>query len=171
MNPLYRATAERSEGWWAIGTAVSGDRTVWTQSRRLDLAQEVAAESVSMALDIPIADISVRVEPVLSPDLAAEIRNVHELGADAARAQEAHAKANRALATRLVDEGYSVRDAGVLMQISAQRVSQLVAEARKDAPMPATESYSGEFYDVRTKTKRTFKGVRSEAPGALTPLK
>lgn len=170
MNSLYRATAERSEGWWAIGTAVSGDRTVWTQSRRLDLASEVAAESVAMALDIPTAEISVMVEPVLKPDLAAEIHHVHELGADAARAQEAHAKANRSLASRLVDEGYSVRDAGVLMHISPQRVSQLVTEARKDASASAAETYTGEAYDVRTKTKRTIKTIRSEAPGALAPL-
>ena len=57
----YRAVATRSGGWWAL--EVPDHPGVFTQARRLDQAQRMVADALSVWLDTTVAAEQVDVEP------------------------------------------------------------------------------------------------------------
>lgn len=125
MDVTARAT--RSGRWWAIEVPeVEGARS---QARRLDQVAEMAAEAVATMLDIEPGDVTVTdVAPVL--DGFAEVHRATEAARIAREAQlEATKRAGQAVRT-LLDSGMSMRDVGVLMGITHQRVWQI---AHRDA--------------------------------------
>lgn len=62
----YRFTAERSHQWWAI---ISPDVTgAATQARRLDQAEPMAREVISLLLEVPEDDIDIDLEVILDDD-------------------------------------------------------------------------------------------------------
>lgn len=124
----YEVIAERSEGWWALSVpALPG---VHSQSKRLggsNGAEEMARDAIGLFLGVDPDTVDVILRPHLSPELDEEAKRVRAIRESAqlaeARAQEAAAE----LAWQLTTAGVTVRDAGVLMGVSPQRISQLTA--------------------------------------------
>ena len=120
---LYTARAQRADGWWAI--SVAGLPGAHTQARRLDQAQKVARELISMILDVPADSFDVQVVADLEEPAKAAMDQLDQAKANYEKAQEAVAIAQREVAAELMTQGLTVRDAGEVMGISFQRVSQL----------------------------------------------
>lgn len=121
----YEALAKREAAWWAVTVpALPG---VFTQGRTWEQAHDMARDAIASMLDVDPADVSVELSPVL-PDhgeRAIEALAAAREGKRAAAAAEARAMLDAI--TRLRQAGVSVRDAGAILGISYQRVSQLSA--------------------------------------------
>lgn len=117
------AVARRDGRWWAI--SVPEVEGAFTQTRRLDQVPDMVADAVGMLLEIDPATVEVTVEPHTDRDsLVAEAREAREAADQAANIASA---AMRKAARELLDDGLTVRDAGRLLEVSPQRISQLVA--------------------------------------------
>jgi predicted RNase H-like HicB family nuclease len=117
----YTAVCRRAGDWWA--TSVPEIKGVHTQARRLDQVEAMARDAIALFLDVTPDTLAIEVRPEV-PTEAAEAVAARE----AAREAEARAdKLTRSAAAALLAKGYTVRDAGALLDISPQRVSQLTA--------------------------------------------
>ena len=126
----YVARCRRVDGWWAVevydeqGSRVKGAHT---QARRLDQVEGLVREVVSLLLDLPEAMIEVRLDPELRADLKQEVERARALRDEADRAQREAADAVAKAANDLVrEERLTVRDAGRILDLSHQRIDQLV---------------------------------------------
>ena len=117
--------AHREGAWWALSINVD-QREIWTQCKRLDQAEAVAREALTMAgvrtrgvdLDLQVeldAETNSIVEATLSASLAA------------AKAQTIASEQSRSTVRALRDQGFTVRDCAQMLGLSAARVSQLLA--------------------------------------------
>jgi hypothetical protein len=128
----YTATADRSGDWWAI--TVEGVPFAHTQTRRLD---QVDAMVRDLLIDLEIEDeadrnaFTVVIEPADAEvhDLVAKVHDARQAAQEAAIAAAA---ATSYVIVEMREEGYSVRDVGVLLGMSYQRVAQITAATRKD---------------------------------------
>ena len=126
---IIDVTASRSQGWWAIHANVPG-ASVWTQARRLDQVEATAREAISLALDTAQDSFELSIAPVVPEGIRHEVELARNTARLAAIAQTIATTLNQHAAVSLTAEGYTVRDAGYLMNLSSQRISQLVAEQR-----------------------------------------
>ena len=122
---ICRAT--RVDGWWAI--SVGGLPGAHTQARRLDEAEAAARDMLSLLFDRTPDSFDVTVSAELSReerdalDRIAEARERYEV------AKSEVAIAQRSALSLLVDqEGLTIRDAGVIMSVSYQRIAQLTGQ-------------------------------------------
>ncbi|MGH3562484.1 MAG: hypothetical protein ACRDTN_11960 [Mycobacterium sp.] len=124
------AKATRSGQWWAV--EVPEVEGAFTQARRLDQVPAMVADAVHLLTGVPVGEIEVEVGDVDlgDPQVLAEAREARERVAAAARSQEDAARASRRAVARLRARGLSVRDVGVILDVSPQRVSQLAAASR-----------------------------------------
>jgi predicted RNase H-like HicB family nuclease len=117
---------ERSGRWWAIHIPSIGG--LFSQTRRLDQVEAMATEAIALLLDIDeagIGPLEVRISPPAEVrDLLAELE---ERGEATRLARTEEAALRRRVAERLIASGLSTRDAGALMGVSHQRVSQILA--------------------------------------------
>lgn len=124
----YRVTARRVGEWWAL--EVPDLPGVFSQAKRLERADEAAREAIAVMLGIEPSGVQVHVEPILSDEEKAAV-------AAAAKAQEAARAAaeveRRAMqkAAAVLTKDLSQRDAGRVLGVSFQRVSQLLQGAQK----------------------------------------
>ncbi|WP_191564910.1 hypothetical protein [Janibacter melonis] len=117
------AKVTRSGGWWAI--EVPEVRGVFTQAKRLDQVAETVADAVAVMEDVDPASVEVAIEPALSENTRVDISEAQRLSKAAeAAVSNASAQMRRAVAGALA-EGLTVRDVGILLDLSPQRVSQL----------------------------------------------
>lgn len=117
----YSVICRRVGNWWAI--SVPELKGVHTQARRLDQVATMAQEAIALLLDIEPAAVSVEVRPEL-PGTVSVALNARRAARDAdEKADQATATAVRAL----LRDGYTVRDAGALLGLSPQRISQIAA--------------------------------------------
>lgn len=131
-RPTYTVRCVRSGDWWAI--TVPQIPGVHTQARRLDQAEAMARDAVALLTDRPAASFDLVVTPELPGDLAAEVDAARELRETAERAQREATAAARAVAARLVDhQRLSFRDAGRILGLSHQRISQLLGDTQHPA--------------------------------------
>jgi len=120
----YRFTAERSHQWWAI---ISPDVTgAATQARRLDQAEPMAREVISLLLEVPEDDIDIDLEVILDDDGQAALAMATEARHAAEQAATAAQQAAQTAARTLHDQGMPLRDVGRIMGVSHQRVHQLL---------------------------------------------
>jgi predicted RNase H-like HicB family nuclease len=125
VRPNYDAFAARRGRWWAVEVpAVPG---LHPQARRLDQVEAVAREAIATALDLQEQSFDVAVEPQLAS--LGDLGTIVEAALKAREAAEV-AQAKAAAATRnavhaLRSAGYSSRDAGMLLGVSNQRISQI----------------------------------------------
>lgn len=117
------AMAQRTGSWWAI--EVPEYPGVFTQARRLDLVPAMVRDAVAAMTGIDSSDIVVQVVPLV-PDMDEVVRDAREAKAAAEVAQAAASEKLRSAARRLVERDLTVRDAGELLGVSPQRISQLV---------------------------------------------
>lgn len=139
----YTAVCRRVGDWWAID--IPEIRGVHTQTRRLEQAAAMAKDAIALMLNVPADSFTVTIEPHL--DEAAE-RTVAAATEAAQRARQAVEEAGRlqreAAATLLTKYRLTVRDAGLLLHVSPQRVSQLARKGPASMPTrthrPATSN-------------------------------
>jgi hypothetical protein len=123
---VYEVAAERDGSRWFL--RVGELPGVFSQVRRLDQADGMARDAIASFLDIPPDGFDVSVTVVLPTDLQLDVAGVIDLRGVIDRTEREYAERTRRLATRLVQgEGLTVREAGRVLGLSYQRVSQLVA--------------------------------------------
>ena len=125
---VYEVAAERDGSRWFL--RVDELPGVFSQVRRLDQADGMARDAIAAFLEIPADSFDVAVTAMLPSDLQRDVAGVIDLRGVIDRTEREYAERTRRLATRLVrGEGMTVREAGCVLGLSYQRVSQLVASA------------------------------------------
>jgi predicted RNase H-like HicB family nuclease len=119
----YRVTAKRAGDWWAL--EVPDLPGVFSQAKRLDKAEEAARDAIALMLDIAPDSFDVTIEPELSADERAAIAAAAAANQAAEEAAEAARIAGRR-AAEVLTRSLSQRDAGRILGVSFQRVSQLL---------------------------------------------
>ena len=124
----YTVRARRVGSWWALD--VEGVRGVRTQVKRLDQAEGMVRDALSGVLDRPPGSFAVEVVPEAPRAVRDAVAKAARARSHAALAQEDALQLTREAVRRMVDEGLTVRDAGRLLGISHQRVTQLLQAGR-----------------------------------------
>ena len=116
------AECERKAGLWEVRVPQLGDLVF--SSRRLDSAAEQIKDLVHENHGVERCDVIVKIETSL-PGIVFDLEAAQEKMIESRRLQEEASKEIREIVARLRTEGLSMRDIGVLLQISPQRVAQL----------------------------------------------
>jgi predicted RNase H-like HicB family nuclease len=135
MRKLFRAIAERDGRWWFV--RVPDERGLYTQVRRLDQAEAMIREVIGLMLEVPEDSFDVAVEPQIQSlgDLGTAITDALMARQAAEEAQDASSTAMHHAVRELRDSGYTARDAGMLLGVSNQRISQIERNgAKKQTP-------------------------------------
>jgi septation ring formation regulator EzrA len=117
-----RAECERKAGQWSVRVPELNNLLIST--KRLDLATEQIKDLVHESQGVERCDVIVRVETSM-PGIMCDLEDAQQKMRDALRLQEEASREIRDVVARLRSEGLSMRDIGVLLQISPQRVAQL----------------------------------------------
>lgn len=118
------AHAVRSDGWWAVDVPEAPG--VFTQARRLDQVPTMVADAVSLVTGIPPEEVDVELAPELPPRVTKDLARARAAQDRADEAAREAATVKREIVRQLrEDAGMSVRDVGIVVGISPQRVSQL----------------------------------------------
>ncbi|GFG75031.1 hypothetical protein [Mycobacterium botniense] len=144
MTSEYKIEIVRDGRWWMVRVP---ELNGLTQARRLSEAKLMGREWIAVTTGTPLDDVSVQVSSITVPGCG----DVHEAAQDIIDMRERAAIATRkaqdlteALANELVSAGIPVRDAGELLEVSPQRISQL-----SDTVAPAVAS--GKLFDEFTR--------------------
>jgi predicted RNase H-like HicB family nuclease len=121
----YTAVCTRTDNWWAI--TVPELPGVFSQARRLDQVEAMARDAIAALLDVSPKSFDIEVRP----ELPGEVTAARRARAKLVEAEQSAEKATVEAAKKLIADGYTVRDAGKLLGISPQRVSQLTAQKKK----------------------------------------
>jgi predicted XRE-type DNA-binding protein len=125
----FKAMAHRSEGWWAL--EVTGDdlpHPAYTQVRRLDQAEDMVRDLLALYFDIAVNEVGqVEIVPVLDGSLAEEVRQTRHAREQAEKLRADATAQTRRTAQRLKAQGLAQRDISILLGVSHQAVSQLLA--------------------------------------------
>jgi hypothetical protein len=132
VSNLYQAKCRRSGDWWAVEVVdgLAGGTVLHTQARRLRQVDAVAKDALALLYEADPESFAIARTVVLddaTDKLLAERRKAR------ARAKQAASEAARAdidAAHALVDAGITLRDAGDILEVSFQRVGQLVEAPR-----------------------------------------
>ena len=118
------AKAARSGGWWAIEVPqVPG---AFTQARRLDQVPALVRDAVALLCDVDPDSVEVEVAPVLDDATVADLAEARAKREEAAALERQASDSIAAVARRLADSGLTLRDIGVVLGVSHQRVGQLL---------------------------------------------
>lgn len=121
----YTATAHRSGRWWNVLVDLPGGNTATTQGRDLVEAERMACDVVAVALGVDVSAVTVELTVSTSAEkVVARAIEAVEARNEAMRIAD---EAMRAAAFSLLSEGVTQRDAGRILGLSHQRISQLVA--------------------------------------------
>lgn len=125
-------TVRRSGDWWAIEVLeVVG---VFTQAKRLDQVAAMAADAVAVMLDIDPDQVNVTMHIDVPDAIASELAQLAALDALLDEKQAQAHTLRRAVVAQLRDsEGLTVRDVARLVNLSPQRISQLMKRPHVDA--------------------------------------
>ena len=125
QSRTHRVEVVRSGRWWAITVpALNG---VFSQTKRLDQVESAAREAIALMLAIDEAAVGeLEIAVTHRTDVADLLTHLEETAAIAAEANRAAAATRREVAETLRAEGLPLRDIGVLIGLSHQRVSQLL---------------------------------------------
>lgn len=126
----YRVTARRSGEWWAL--EVPELPGVHSQTKRLDRAACEAREAISVMLDVEAGGIDVEVEIQLPPEAREALQAVARAH-EAAVAAAAHEREAMVRAAYVLTQRLSQRDAGAVMGLSFQRISQLLKQTASES--------------------------------------
>ncbi|MFA7324753.1 MAG: hypothetical protein WC005_10395 [Candidatus Nanopelagicales bacterium] len=104
------------------------DSTIHTQARRLDRIEPMARDAIALGLQVPTDAFDVEVSFEIDPHLQ---ELIDEAKAASHKAQDAQLQAThktKSAVEMLHEQGFSTRDAGALIGLSPQRISQLLAK-------------------------------------------
>lgn len=121
----YTAVCRRSGSWWAI--SIRELKGVHTQARRLDQVGDMARDAIALMLEVDRGGVEVTVEP----EVPAPVADALAARRAAREAEHAAEQATAAAVKQLLDEGYTIRDAGRLLGLSPQRISQIAPKASR----------------------------------------
>lgn len=158
----YTVTARRSGDWWAL--EVPDLPGVFSQAKRLSTADSAAREAIAAMLDTEAEGIEVTLEVVLPDAAVSALEAVDEAKARAERASREAQRAAQAAAAALT-QTLSQRDAGKILGVSFQRISQMLKEAEKDA------ADDGPVAGMASQRGRRSGLVGTEAAAAKKPRK
>jgi predicted RNase H-like HicB family nuclease len=120
----YNAVCRRVGDWWAVD--VPEVRGVHTQARRLDQVEAMTRDAIASLKNVAPSSFDVKVEPLLDGAVEKTVIAATEASERARVAAEEAGRLQRSAATTLLKKyGLTVRDAGALLHVSPQRVSQL----------------------------------------------
>lgn len=117
-----KAECERKGGQWWVKVPALDDLMI--SSKRLDLAAEQIKDLISEREGVERCDVILKVETTI-PGIMCDLDSAQEKMRTALRMQDEASKEIRDVVARLRNEGLSMRDIGVLLRISPQRVAQL----------------------------------------------
>jgi hypothetical protein len=120
----YVVKATRSGRGWIL--AVPKVPGAVSYVRGLGQAREHAREAIAFVLDIPEDSFDVRLEPDLAPGDLAEITRARAAVAEAERVQREAARQSRSVVAKLHRKGLTGADIAALVDVTPQRVSQLL---------------------------------------------
>lgn len=128
----YKVNVTRDGRWWMIDVPEIGQLT---QARRVDEIDDMARSLIAVSTDTPLTEVAVdlRISVADLGDVAARGRAIAAHRCAALRAVEEAQRESAQYALGLIRSGVTVRDAGALLGMSAQRVSQIVHSDRIDA--------------------------------------
>jgi hypothetical protein len=118
----YDVRARRWEHGWELhidGVGVTQSRTLWD-------AEMMARDLISRRLGVPADSFAVAVTPEIGGSLDEKTRAAREAVAAAGHAQRMAATQSREAARELSEAGLSGRDIAKVLDVSPQRVSQLL---------------------------------------------
>jgi hypothetical protein len=120
----FSAVVTREAPWWVIHVPEI-DKT--TQSRTLAAAADTARDLIALILDVDLdtVDVTLRVDV---PGLDAAAQRLEDAEKLARAAREEELRARRDLAQLLARHGITMRDSGVILGLSHQRVAQLLGD-------------------------------------------
>ena len=121
-----KAECERKAGQWWVKVPALDDLMI--SSKRLDLAAEQIKDLISEREGVERCDVILKVETTI-PGIMCDLDGAQEKMRTALRMQDEASKEIRDVVARLRVEGLSMRDIGVLLRISPQRVAQLAESA------------------------------------------
>ena len=121
-----KAECERKAGQWWVKVPALDDLMI--SSKRLDLAAEQIKDLISEREGVERCDVILKVETTI-PGIMCDLDAAQEKMRTALRMQDEASKEIRDVVARLRSEGLSMRDIGVLLRISPQRVAQLTESA------------------------------------------
>jgi len=120
---LYTADAVRDGRWWPPTV----DGVGATQSRSLKDAPDAVRGLVSAMQDADPSTVEVTIHPQIGTDLLEHVEAARESVVRAARLQADAAAQSRAAARELLSIGLTGKDIATILDVSPQRVSQLLA--------------------------------------------
>lgn len=124
MN-VYTVTAERGpSGTWVLECDELG---VVSQTRRLDRAADEVAEAIAFQSRRKLDEFEIEVVPILPAEVESLRRRADDLGVKAKVASDEAVAARSALARKMKDEGFTLREMGQVLGVSYQRASELAA--------------------------------------------
>lgn len=122
----YDVTLTRDGKWWMVAIPeIEG----LTQARTIGEAHEMARDYIALALNIPTDgfDIHAHAETIGTVEHVAQLlEDIKTTRAEAERLEREAAEKSRKLATDLAAQKLPLREVGAIMNISHQRVGQLV---------------------------------------------
>ena len=121
-----KAECERKAGQWWVKVPALDDLMI--SSKRLDLAAAQIKALLSEREGVERCDVILKVETTI-PGIMCDLDAAQEKMRTALRMQDEASKEIRDVVSRLRSEGLSMRDIGVLLRISPQRVAQLAESA------------------------------------------
>ena len=130
----YTVVAQRSDGWWAF--SIPAIRGAHGQARRLDQVPAEASDVISLMLDIDDDAFEVTVDVHLEAPLESLVA---EARAARRRLDESQREAQERLhlaAAELHEQGLSMRDIGSGLNLSFQRVHQILEAGGGLPPRP-----------------------------------
>ena len=130
----YTVVCERSGGWWAV--RVRELPGVFTQVRRLDQAEAMARDAIAMFERRRADSFAIEVIAIPPSGTARVVTRARRARVEADEAQTVASGATTDAAVALVRGGLTVRDAGMLLGLSHQRIAQVI-RAQIEAREPA----------------------------------
>jgi len=121
---VYTAVCEREGGWWSVSIAELPG--VFTQARRLDQVEALVRDAIALWLQVSAASFDVVVEAHFSGSLDELVARTLEARHEAEHWAGEAAQLTREAASELADKDLPLRDIGMILGVSHQRVKQLL---------------------------------------------
>lgn len=120
----YTVTAEQDGKFWFVRIPELDGAT---QGRTLSEVPEMARDYIATVTGKPESSFDIVLQLKLPEAVREHLRKSRELRAEEARLRAQAAEEAKAAALGLRDEGYTMRDIGVALDVSYQRAHQLVS--------------------------------------------
>jgi len=120
---VYTSRAHREGEWWiAQCEEVPG---AISQVKRLNEAPEAQREAIAFVADVEPETVEVWIVAAVTPEVDREIEQLRGLRAEVKEREARASELSRTIARQLKAEGYTVREIGLMLGLSYQRVDQL----------------------------------------------